>query len=111
MNQLDGRLHKRIEELFPMPPKHDILEEIKVDRIRSAFREGIHFAFEEILKLVPLEDKTKPAAYNQAWNEAIDKCSELHHEVFEYYTELHNKIMAEYDNRNTNPRKEVIPHH
>lgn len=111
MSQLSDRLNQRIDELFPMPITGDILDKIKADRLRSAFREGIYFSLGEILRVVPDQDNTKPVPYNEAWDEAVGKISDLHTDIFDYYQKLHEQKMAEYDNRNARTRKEVIPHH
>ena len=92
-----NQLKERIEALYPMPVKPDVLEEIKIGRLRSAFREGLYFMLSEILKMVPEEDKSKPDAWNDAWVEVMDKYEVLANGIHEHYRKEHEEIMAAYD--------------
>jgi hypothetical protein len=90
------RLKKKIEELYPYPVPCDTLGEIKTDRLRSAFREGLYFMLREIMNMMPTEDKTKSVDYNAALDELMDKYVELSEGIYEHYHQLHEEFMAKH---------------
>lgn len=52
-----SKLQELLEAKFPMPTTGEILEELKIIRLRSAFVQGLYAGLGEFLKAVPDEDK------------------------------------------------------
>lgn len=64
-----------LNEKFPMPVKGDILEELKQERLRSAFVSGMYWALGRFIDLIPTENKNAEAGYNIALDEVMGNLS------------------------------------
>jgi hypothetical protein len=101
MNQLTEKYDKQIEKLFPMPENKDILEEIRIGRLRGAFDQGVYFAYQQITDIIPLEDKTKAAGWNEALDEFMGRQIEFFETFSSHLSSLAEQQMQVYEHRRT----------
>lgn len=55
-----------------MPANKDVLEELKVMRLQSAFEQGVYWALSKFMSFIPDEDKDAPIGYNSACEDVIE---------------------------------------